>query len=129
MGGQIDGISGRQVSPGQTELPLVGTAGSHGHLDAANRGGDLAADLEQFQPQATDSGPGQTGVFQTIAAQALHQHIGAGRQGEPELVGPEGVGGGAIGKQVELLLLDAVFHLTAGTVSLLIEGLSGVVLG
>ena len=36
---------------------------------------------------------------------------------------------GAIGKQIQLLLLDAVFHLTAGTVSLLIEGLSGVVVG
>ena len=43
------------------------------------------------------------------------------------MIGAEGVGGGAIGEQVELLLLDAVFHLTAGTVDLLIEGLSRVV--
>ena len=27
MGGQFGGVSGRQVSPGQTELPLAGTAG------------------------------------------------------------------------------------------------------
>ena len=55
MGGQFGGVSGRQVSPGQTELPLAGTAGSHGHLDAANRGGDLGADLEQFQPPSAPS--------------------------------------------------------------------------
>ena len=65
--------------------------------------------------------------FETLSAQVLHQHISAGGQGEPELIGPEGVGGGAIGKQVQLLLLDAVSHPTAGTVGLLIEGLSGVV--
>ena len=34
-----------------------------------------------------------------------------------------------MGKQIQLLLLDAVFHLTAGTADLLIEGLSGVVPG
>ena len=56
-------------------------------------------------------------------------HIGERGHQEPELIGAEGVGGGAIGEQVELLFLDAVFHLSAGTVDLLIEGLSGIVLG
>ena len=34
-----------------------------------------------------------------------------------------------MGKQIQLLLLDAVLHLTAGTADLLMEGLSGVVPG
>ena len=34
-----------------------------------------------------------------------------------------------MGKQIQLLLLDAVLHLTAGTADLLMEGLSGVVVG
>ena len=34
-----------------------------------------------------------------------------------------------MGRQIQLLLLDAVFHLTAGTADLLIGGLSGVVPG
>ena len=56
----------------------------------------------------------------------ITQHIGEGSHQEPELIGLKGVGGGAIGEQVELLLLDAVFHLPAGTVDLLVEGLSRV---
>jgi len=115
------------VSPSPAELPLVGTAGSHGDLDAADRGGDLGADLEQFESDGTDGGAGQAGGLQRSAAQALHQHIGERGHQEPELIGAEGAGGGAIGEQVELLFLDAVFHLPAGTVDLLIEGLSGIV--
>ena len=34
-----------------------------------------------------------------------------------------------MGRQIQLLLLDAVLHLTAGTADLLMEGLSGVVVG
>lgn len=33
------GISGRAMSPGEAKLPLVGTAGRHGRLDAADPGG------------------------------------------------------------------------------------------
>ena len=105
---------------------MVGTAGRHGDLDATDRGGDLSADLEQFQSNGTNSSPGQAGRSQRPSAQGLHQHIGEGSHQEPELIGSEGVGGGAIGEQVELLFLDSVFHLAAGTVDLLIEGLSGV---
>jgi len=115
------------VSPGLAELPLVRTAGSHGDLDAADRGGNLSADLEQFESDGTDGGPGQAGRLQRSAAQAFHQHIGERGHQEAELIGAEGVGGGAISKQVELLFLDAVFHLSASTVDLLIEGLSGIV--
>ena len=43
------------------------------------------------------------------------------RHQEAELIAPEDVVGGAIGKQVELLFLDAVFYLPAGTVDLLME--------
>ena len=38
-----------------------------GHLDAADRSGDLCADLELFQPQAADGSSSQAGVFETIA--------------------------------------------------------------
>ena len=76
--GQVRGVSGRQVSPGQAELPLVGTAGSHGDLDAADRGGDLCADLEQFESDGTDGGPGQAGRSQRPSAQGLQQHMDNG---------------------------------------------------
>ena len=55
------------------------------------------ADLEQFESDGTDGGAGQAGGLQRSAAQALHQHIGERGHQEPELIGAEGAGGGAIG--------------------------------
>ena len=108
---------------------MVGTAGSDGDLEALDRISDLGADLEQYQLPAAEAGLGQSGVFQYAAAQALHQHIGTGGQREPEFVGPVGLGGGAICKQVQLLHYDEVFHLTAVTIRLLMEEMSRMVWG
>ena len=49
------------------------------------------------------------------------QHIGHRGEPEPQLVGAHGGGRGAVGEQVALALLDAVLHLAAGAVDLLIE--------
>jgi len=54
----------------------------------------------------------------------LHQHIGQAGEQQSELVGPPVMGAGAIGKQPQLLLLDAVIHLASGAVESFVELLS-----
>ena len=62
------------------------------------------------------------GVAQADAAQRLEQNIGEGREPQPELVGADGRRGRAIGKEIELLLLDPVLDVAPGAVDALIQG-------
>ena len=100
------------------------------------------ANLEQFEPDGGDLCPGQFGPFQPQAPDGFHQHIGGGAPEQPELIGPPLGAAGPIGKEPELLFLDAVlpapsgaalraacgrlsrsarFHLSARTVDFVIE--------
>ena len=73
-------------------------------------------------------GLGELGVGEADAAQRAEQHIGHGGEPQPQLVGAHGGGRGAVGEQIELALLDAVLHLAAGAVDVLVEA-AGVDLG
>jgi hypothetical protein len=66
----------------------------------------MGADLQELEPDRAAGGGGELSVAQTDPAQRLEQHIGKGRQPQPELIGAHGRGRRAIGEQVELLLLD-----------------------
>ena len=48
--------------------------------------------------------------------QPVHQHIGERGEVQPQLIGPHRRRAGPVGEQVQLLLLDPVFHLPAGAV-------------
>jgi hypothetical protein len=56
---------------------------------------------------------GQVGSLQTQAAQGAQEGVGEAAEVEPDLVGPQELGAGAVGEQIELLLLDAVLDLPA----------------
>lgn len=76
----------------------------------------LFAYLQQFHPDGRAlcfriHSPGQT-----QPPQALHQHIRKRGEVQAQLVGTQRRCAGAVGEQPQLLLLDAVFHLAAGTV-------------
>ena len=62
-------------------------------------------------------------LLETESTDGLEQHIGKARHEEAKLIGPPAVTTGAVSKQVELLLLDTVLHLTACTVDLVVEAL------
>ena len=79
----------------------------------------IFSSLSRMVPQVA---VGELGVAQADAAQRLEQHVGHRGEPQPQLVGAHGRGRGAIGEQVELLLLDPVLHLAAGAVDLLVEG-------
>ncbi len=44
-----------------------------------------------------------------------------GRKPEPQLVGSHPVGTGAIGKEIHLLLFNAILHVAAGAIKLLVQ--------
>src|SRR5262249_31204263 len=54
-------------------------------------------------------------------SQCLHQNIGCRAQEKTKLVCKESMATRAIGKEIELLLLDAVFHFAALTVIVLVQ--------
>ncbi len=100
---------------------LIGTAGSHGDLDASHAGGDDGADLEQGQADGAAGRLGEASVLETDAAQGTEQDIGHRGQPQAELVGEHGVRRGAVGEHVHLAFLDAVLHVSARAVDLLVE--------
>ena len=47
--------------------------------------------------------------------------MGEDRKPQSELIGSHPMSAGAIGKQIQLLLFDTVFHVTPGTIKLLVQ--------
>ena len=100
----------------------VGAGRGHGDFDPAHALAHLGADLEELEPDGAAGGGRELGVAQANAAQRLEQNIGEGREPQPELVGADGRRGRAIGKEIELLLLDPVLDVAPGAVDALIQG-------
>ena len=46
---------------------------------------------------------------------------GCGEEPQPELVGPDGMGGRPVGEQIHLAFLDPVFHISTGAVDLFVK--------
>src|SRR5690625_3112772 len=98
---------------GEGPFGLPGVGRVQGDLDAAHRGFDPGADLEQLQPQGSAGGGRKLGVRQADPAEGAEQDVGQGREPEAQLIGAHAAGGGAVGKEIELALLDAVFARSA----------------
>jgi hypothetical protein len=47
--------------------------------------------------------------------------MGEGRKPEPQLIGGHPVSARAVGEKVQLLFLDAVFHIPTGTVKVIVQ--------
>src|SRR5512143_1550403 len=56
------------------------------------------------------------------SAQRAHQHVGERREPKAQLVGGHRRGGGAVGEEIELALLDPVLHVAARAIQLFVEG-------
>ena len=78
----------------------------------------ILSSLRRMVPQVASA---KLGAGEADAAQRAQQHIGHRGEPQAQLVGAHGGGRGAVGEQVELALLDAVLHLAAGAVDLLVE--------
>src|SRR5512135_100869 len=93
----------RQVDP---HLP-------HRHLDQR-------PDLQQLQPHRLALRLSQFAPLKAQPTQRIQQRIRDRGEEQPDLVGPHRAGTGAVGEQVQLLLLDPVLRLAAAAVVLLI---------
>ena len=123
----VSARGGGQCDVGGVVVGLIGKGRRHGELDAARAGTDRSTDLQELEADGTARCPGKLGMGQPDATQGADQDISHRGEPQPQLVGAHGVGRGAVGVEVELAFLDAVFHLTAGAVELLVE-VAGLVL-
>ena len=78
-------------------------------MDAPAADLDAGTDLEEFEPDLAQGGRSQIGAAQHLGPQNREYEMGESREPEPELVGGHPARAGAIGKEVLLCLLDAVF--------------------
>src|ERR1700730_16576495 len=66
----------------------------------------------------------QFGALQAQSTQSLEEQQSKNTEPQPELINLHPVGAGAIGLQIQILLLDLVFHVAARTVKVFITLLS-----
>jgi hypothetical protein len=83
---------------------------------------DAGADLQEFETQGVDLGRGQFRALE-LTAQQPKQAIGRGVEQQPELVGQETVTAQAVGLELQLQFLDAVFHVAPEHVDVVIDKL------
>ena len=110
-----------QIEVGECELGLPGKARGHGELDPPDATTDQGTDLQQLQPDGAAGGIGKLGVAERDPAQLAEQHVSHRREPQAQLVGLHGRRRRAVGEQVELAFLDAVFHLAAGAIEIFVE--------
>src|ERR1700740_1479998 len=106
---------------GGAVLGLIGEGRRHSEFDAPYAGSHQGADLEQLEADGAASGAGELGVDPGDATQRANQHIGHRSEPQPQLVGTHRARRSAVGEEVELALLNAVFHVAAGAIELLVE--------
>ena len=87
----------------------------------SRRDADAHRHLQQPEPQRATLRAGQFGAPCAEPSQRMQQHIGERREVQAQLVGAHRVRAGAVGEQVELPLLDAVLHVPARAVQLLVQ--------
>ena len=101
----------------------VGIGFGEGQPDLAHGDPDAGADFQQLQPDRRALCLGMHRTGKTQSTQAMQQHVSKRREVQAELVCPQRRGARATGKQPQLLLLDAILHIAAGTVEGFIEAL------
>jgi len=105
----------------QFEFVLPWAGRGHRDFDPPHAHADQRADLQQLQPDRTTGCLSELRVGQPDATQGAEQHVSHRGKPQAELVGLHGRGRGAVGEQVELAFLDAVLHVAARAVGLLVE--------
>ena len=80
----------------------------------------MCANLQQAQTNGGNLSVSQFGGLQAQSAQAAHQHVGHGRQIQPQLIGAHGFGTDPVREQLELFF-DPVLHVAAGAVQFFVE--------
>lgn len=99
------------------------TRSAHRRSSARTIAHDDGADLQKFETDGGGLRPAQFGAVQSDAPDSFQEHVGRGGKQQSQLVGPPTVAARPVGKEPELLFLDPVFHLAAGAVNVVVDGL------
>ena len=89
--------------------------------DAGGLFDDAGADLEQAPADGGELGPVERHPARHRIAEREHQPVGGGVEHKPELVGGRALAGGAVGGELDLVLLDEALGLAAGAVDPFVE--------
>ena len=106
---------------GDAKIECIGAGAGHRDLDAADADAHQGADFEEPQANGAAGRTGEPGARESDPPQGVDQHIGEGREPQPELIGGHGGRRRAVGEEIELLLLDTVFHVAPRTVDPLVQ--------
>ena len=101
----------------------MGVAAGEMQNDAAHGEDHPRGDLEELESNGGDLSTLQFGAGESDTSQVFDEHVGGGGQQQPELIGQELVTTGAVGKEPELLFLDAILHLAARGVPSVVDSL------
>ena len=114
--------AGPQILQQSSQEVTVGITRGQVDPDAAAGFPDAGADLQELETQGVDLGRGQVRTLE-MAAQQPEQAVGHGMEQQPELVGQETVAAQAIGLEIQLQFLDAVFHVAPEHVEVVVDKL------
>jgi len=128
VGGAMRQRSAAQGAIGAGVEVLPGIGETHFQLDAAHADAHQRADLEPLEPDGIDLSLSPLRALQGQPPERFEQRLSQRRQVEPELIAFHLFGRQAIGEQVHLLF-DAVLHLAARAVELLVQVLRGPLAG
>jgi len=99
-----------QVVQDGSEQVLVRVSAGHTEDDSTHAYSDVRPDLQQLQPYALTRCFCHTRSAKPNTSQLVENHVGKRGKPQTELIGLHGRRAGPVGEQVQLLLLDAVFH-------------------
>ena len=99
---------------------LKGKCRSEPNVNPVRADRDHGTNLEQSLPDRADSRMSQFGALQAQSAQSLEEQQSKSAESQPQLITRHPMGTGAIGVQIQILLLDLVFHVAARTVKVFI---------
>ena len=120
-GSAVSGRGGSKPGAGGGEDVLERAGRGQGELDASHAHRHLRADFQQLEADGAAGRRCQHGSGKGDAAQRAQEHVGHRCEPQPQLVGAHGGGRRAVGHQIELAFLDAVLHIAARAVDVLVE--------
>lgn len=90
------------------------------NLEAAYTDFYKRPDLDEFETYRAAGGLCQACTFQVDATQCACKHISKRGKANSQLIRAQGMGAGAVGKQIQLLFFNAVLHVFPGTINIFI---------
>ena len=102
---------------GPSEFVPVGAGAAPLNVDSPTTDGHSRCNFEKLEANLPNAGFGQAGSHKHLSAQLLHHQVSECTEPKPHLVSSKTATAGTIGKQIHLLLFDAIFHIPARTIT------------